>query len=333
MASSSAIELTGSYSCLGYQIPIILGHDEEFKTLILAYEGHHKTSYDQGLTASTWEPRDVFLKLVRKKIPGINVSVIFSTLDKAIRIFQSSSYITSRDYDLLKKLVGLVYTYNLICERQWGRLLDEISIRQKDKRGQETQELAERLQREERAKQAAKEEQESRKRKREEEALFEEEAIKAGVEAEERTETSPSEASPSAAPSSDQSLFVIAGSDPTARPRRGGPQTSTPPPRHTQQIKVSSEELELILATKKSLDNKTKVNWPAHKGSREHDRLGPEAVLDLAETVVEGETGPYLPGAVVVPSTKLPDFTYISFRKFHDKNEENPTASWHGPGQ
>lgn len=328
MASPSSNELTGSYGCLGYQIPIVLGHDKEFKTLVLAYQGQSKAAYDQGLLGSNWEPRDVFLKLVRKKIPTFNVSVIFSTLHKAIRIFQISSYIYSRDYDLLKKLVNLVFEYNLICDTQWGVLLDEISTRQRDKVGVETQELAARLQR---AEQAGKEkERESLKRKREEEAQFEEEAVKATLVAEEKFKTSPPGASSSEAPSSGQALFVIAGSDPTARPRRGAPQTSIPPRRHTQEIKVSAEELSLILATKKALNAKEKVNWPALRGSREHDRLGPEAILDLAETVVEG----VLPGAVIVPpGTKLPEFTYISFRKFHDKNETNPTATWHRPGQ
>lgn len=72
---------------------------------------------------------------------------------------------------------------------------------------------------------------------------------------------------------------------------------------------MSSEELALIRAVKLALDSKERVNWPAHKGLPEHDRLGPDAILDLAETIVDG----VLPGAVIVLASELPSFTYISF--------------------
>lgn len=291
---------TGTYLCQGYQIPIVLGHVVEFVTLAHAFEGRSRTAFDQGLQRSGHPPRDTFLRLVNRKIPGLNSSVIFSTLDSAIHIFGRSCYIVSRDYDLLKKLVSFAFDYDLIAEEQQGQLREEIGIRQRDLEGVETRRAA--------ARQLQQQEADS-KRKREEEALFEEEAVRASLEAEKKFKPSPSEASGSAAPSSNQSLFVIAPTVPTGRTLRSTPPVHVPPARHTQEIKLSSEELALIRSVKLALDAKERINWPAHKGLPEHDRLGPDAILDLAETVVDG----VLPGAVITPASELPAFTYISF--------------------
>lgn len=293
---------TGTYRCLGYLIPIVLGHIAEFLTLAHAFEGQNKAAFDQGLQSSSHPPRDTFLRLVNRRIPGLNASVIFSTLDSAIHIFERSSYIRSRDYELLKKLVRFAFQYDLIAEEQQAQLREDIKIRQRDLEGVETQRAAARQLQAQQADAIA-------KRKREEEALFESEAVKASIEAEKKLKPSPSEASGSVAPPPTESYFCIAGADPRARTRSGTSSAYVPPARHTQQIKVSAEELSLILSVKLALDAKEVVNWPGYKGLPEHDRLGPEAVLDLAETVVNGE----LPGAVVVPASELPEFTYISF--------------------
>lgn len=312
------------YQCQGYQVPNALGQNVEFLTLCNAYEGRSKAAYDQGIQESPFynDNRNTFLCLVRKR--SLNVSQIFSTLHTAIRTFQTSNSIASRDYDLIRKLVDFVYGYNLICDTQWPLLRDEIHLRQRDLKGQEAQALAQRLQRE-RVASRARIVEEALERAREEEALFDRECIEATIAAERRANPSPSEASGSGTSASAQSLYIIAGRDPTARSSRRSSPAITPPPRHTQKIKVSAEELALILAIKLSLDQKTLINWPAHRGSREHDRLDPEAILDLGETVVDG----VLPGAVVVPASELPaEFTYISFRQFHDRSIANPVATW-----
>lgn len=306
---------TGTYACQGYKIPIVCGHIVEFLTLAQAFEGRSKAAFDQGLQSSSSPARDTFLRLVNKKIPGLNSSVIFSTLDSVIHIFERSCYIDSRDYDLLKKLVRLVFDYDLIFEEQQAQLREDIGTRQRDLEGVETRRAA--------ARQLQAQQEVASKRKREEEALFEEEAVRASIEAEKKYKSSPEEASGSAAPPASQSLFVIAPTVPTGRTLRSTPSAYVPPARHVQEIKVSSEELALIRAVKLALDAKAVVNWPAHKGLPEHDRLGPDAILDLAETVENG----VLPGAVVVPASELPSFTYISFAsgRARVKHESNPT--------
>lgn len=281
-SSSTSTGPTGSFTvCQGFNIPISLGHSPEFMTLCKAFDGRSRTAYNNGFQSSPIPSRDTFLRLANKKIPGFNVSVIFSTLDTAIVAFERSSYVTSRDFELLKKLAYFVFDYNLICERQWGLLLDNISIRQKDREGVETQAKADKQLREWAAAKR-KEEEETLKRKREEEALFEEGAVRAAEEAEKKHKRSPTRASGSAAASPRQSLFVLAGRDPiTGAPiRHGPPGAYVPPPRHTQEIKVSVKELALIRSVKLALDAKERVNWPAHKGLPEHDRLGPDAILD-----------------------------------------------------
>lgn len=154
---------------------------------------------------------------MNKGIPGFNVSVIFSTLDNAILAFERSRHVTSRDFELLKKLFYFVFDYNLICERQWGLLLDNISIRQQDREGVETRAKAGKQLREWAAAKQ-KEDEETLKRKREEEAVFEEEAIQAVAEAEKDAKRSPTRASGSAVAPPRQSLFMLAGRDPITKP-------------------------------------------------------------------------------------------------------------------
>jgi hypothetical protein len=70
---------------------------------------------------------------------------------------------------------------------------------------------------------------------------------------------------------------------------------------------ISPEELALIVAFRQALDQKDRINWEAYRGLKEFDRLGLEAILDLADLVVDGT----LPSARVVPASQLPAVVHI----------------------
>lgn len=102
-----------------------------------------------------------------------------------------------------------------------------------------------------------------------------------------------------------QELVVLTGP-------RGGSETGVPPVEPLEKghlpfrVRISAEELALIVAFRQALDNKESVNWQAYVGLKEFDRLGLEAILDLAD-LVENET---LPCAVVVPASQLTPIVY-----------------------
>jgi hypothetical protein len=71
-------------------------------------------------------------------------------------------------------------------------------------------------------------------------------------------------------------------------------------------VKISAEELAIIVAFRQALDKKERVNWQIYRGLKEFDRLGLEAILDLAD-LVEGDL---LPCAEVVPASELTPVVY-----------------------
>jgi hypothetical protein len=71
-------------------------------------------------------------------------------------------------------------------------------------------------------------------------------------------------------------------------------------------VRISAEEFAIIVAFCQAIDQKDRVNWQAYQGLPEFDRLGLEAILDLAE-LVEGNL---LPCAKVVPASELTPITY-----------------------
>jgi hypothetical protein len=71
-------------------------------------------------------------------------------------------------------------------------------------------------------------------------------------------------------------------------------------------VRISAEELALIVAFRQALDNKDRINWQACCGLPEFDRLGLEAILDLADLVEEDK----LLCARVVPASTLTPLVY-----------------------
>jgi hypothetical protein len=60
------------------------------------------------------------------------------------------------------------------------------------------------------------------------------------------------------------------------------------------------------MAFRQALDKKERINWQAYLGLKEFDRLGLEAILDLAD-LVEDES---LPCAQVVSASELTPVVY-----------------------
>lgn len=98
-----------------------------------------------------------------------------------------------------------------------------------------------------------------------------------------------------------QELVVVVGTSPEVPPV--GPLESD---RSPSLVRISVEELALIIAFRQALNNKDRINWTIYKGLPEFDRLGLEAILDLAEQV-EGDR---LPCAQVVPASELRPIVY-----------------------
>jgi hypothetical protein len=76
--------------------------------------------------------------------------------------------------------------------------------------------------------------------------------------------------------------------------------------RTPSRVKISAEELALIVSFRQALDRKERINWQAYLGLKEFERLGLEAILDLAD-LVEDES---LPCAQVVPASQLTPVVY-----------------------
>jgi hypothetical protein len=112
-----------------------------------------------------------------------------------------------------------------------------------------------------------------------------------------RAEVAHLEASP---PPPSQELVVLTGTSgvPPIKPLDTG--------RSPSRVRISAEELALIISFRRALDNKKSVNWQTYKGLKESDRLGLEAILDLAD-LVEDQS---LPCAVVVPASELTPIVY-----------------------
>jgi hypothetical protein len=96
-----------------------------------------------------------------------------------------------------------------------------------------------------------------------------------------------------------QELVVVP--DPTGPPIEQVKRGHSP-----SKVRISAEELAIIVAFCRALEAKERVNWQAYQGLKEFDHLGLEAILDLAE-LMEGDS---LPCAVVVPASQLTPVVY-----------------------
>lgn len=76
--------------------------------------------------------------------------------------------------------------------------------------------------------------------------------------------------------------------------------------RSPSRVKISAEELAILVAFRQALDKKERINWQAYLGLKEFERLGLEAILDLADLVEDGS----LPCAQVVPASQLAPVVY-----------------------
>jgi hypothetical protein len=91
-----------------------------------------------------------------------------------------------------------------------------------------------------------------------------------------------------------QELIVLAEPPPDSEP----PIAVNP----FSRVRISAEELALIVSFRQALDEMNSIHWQIYRGLPEFNRLGLEAILDLAGQV-QGDT---LPCAVVVPVTLRP---------------------------
>jgi hypothetical protein len=74
----------------GHKIPVEVAQALASKFLEEAFEGRSRADFEQGQEFSTWEPRQKFLNLVRKKVPKNDIASLVPT------IASSCSSISSR---------------------------------------------------------------------------------------------------------------------------------------------------------------------------------------------------------------------------------------------
>jgi hypothetical protein len=195
---------------------------------------------------------------------------------------------------LLKRLITFLKEYDLISKGQESALRSEFSTRIPEKRAAEVIRLAraqhaaqEALARE-RAQRAA---EAARKAKREEEEYWNFPEVLAEVAA---AETAHLQRSSNPA----QELIVLAEPSPELEP--------SIPANPSFRVRISAEELALIVSFRQVLDARQSIHRQIYRDLAEFDRLGLEAILNLAGQVV-GET---LPCAQVVPTSTLRPFYY-----------------------
>lgn len=290
MASSSTGVSHHSFDLINgrWIISMLVTSDAEFKLLWTAYEGRNRVKFERGERRSRTDiPLDIFLRLVTRQIRSTNP---VSTLSQVITFYGFCNAVREQDFDLLKRISDFLLDYDIISAGQHSRLRDEICSKIPAKRAAETIRLVRaRRQREEAlARQQAEE--------REEEAFWSSPEVLVEVA---RAETAHQTVPPV------QELVVLAGAP-------GGPELGMPPIEPLEsghspsRIRISAEELALIVAFRQALAQKDRVNWEAYRGLKEFDRLGLEAILDLAD-LVEDNTLPY---AQVVPASQLTPEVY-----------------------
>jgi hypothetical protein len=109
-----------------------------------------------------------------------------------------------------------------------------------------------------------------------------------------------------ARPSPPSQKLVVSASPPSVAASEVPPIKPLESGRSPSRVCISAEELALIASFRQALDNKESVNWQAYKGLKEFDRLGLEAILDLADLVKDLT----LPCAVVVSASELTPIVY-----------------------
>jgi hypothetical protein len=289
MASSSIGVTHHSFDLINgrWIIPQLVTSDREFRLLWTAYEGRNRRRFLRGERGSRTDiPTDLFLKLVTGQIKSTNP---FSTLSQAITFYGFCNAVREQDFDLLKRIIDFLLEYEIISLGQHSQLKDEICRRIPAKRAAETIRLA-------RAQRAREEALARQRAEREEEEFWNSPEVEAEVA---RAEVAHQVAPPA------QELVVLAGPP-------GGAESGAPPVEPLERghspsrVRISGEELALIVAFRQALDKKERINWQAYRGLKEFDRLCLEAILDLAD-LVEGD---YLPCAQIVPASELTPIVY-----------------------
>lgn len=288
MASSSTGFTFQSFDLVNgrWIIPASVTSDSKFRLLWSAYEGRNKIRFQRpGERGSrTSINLDLFLKLVTRQIKSTNP---FATLSQAITFYGRCNAVKEQDFDLLKRISDFLLEYDLISSSHHSALRDEISLRIPSKRIAEIIRLAKAQKDAEEALARQKAEEEEEERFWSSPAVAEEVA---------RAETAHQVAPPS------QELVVL------SRPSESGVPPIEPLERGRSPscVKILAEELAIIVAFRQALDKKERANWQIYRGLKEFDRLGLEAILDLAD-LVEGDS---LPCAQVVPASELTPVVY-----------------------
>lgn len=263
--------------------------DPEFRLLWTAYEGRNKVRFERGERGSASNIHlDIFLKLVTNQIRSTNP---FSTISQAIVFYGICQAVREQDFDLLKRISDFLLDYKILSEHKWNQLRDGISLRILAKRTAEIVRLA-------RRQRSAQEALSQRRAEVEDEAFWNSPEVAAELTVAESALDPPQ--NPPA-----QELVVLTG--PITAAGSGVPPVGPlEANRSPSLVRISAEELALIVAFRQALDNKDRINWQAYQGLPEFDRLGLEAILDLAD-LVEGDR---LPCAQVVPASSLSPIIY-----------------------
>jgi hypothetical protein len=131
MASSFEVPSQQSFDLVNgrWIIPKSVTSDSEFKLILTAYEGRNKCRFQKGPgeRRSTRDIKlDTFLKLVTGQIKS---TCPFNTLVQAITFYGSCEAVRERDFDLLKRILDFLLEYDILTERQYPLLWQEICIR------------------------------------------------------------------------------------------------------------------------------------------------------------------------------------------------------------
>lgn len=260
--------------------------DAEFKLTWTAYEGRDKICFWKGERGSSNSIHlDIFL-LVTRQIKSTNP---FKTLEQAIRFYGLCNLVREQDFDLLKRISDFVVEYHLLSEEHRDLLRTEISLRIPAKRAADIARLVKKRKESEEALALRLAEE------RKEEDFWASPEVAAEVARAERAHLKSRPALPL------QELVVLTGPQPGQPPIEPLESGHSP-----SRIRISSEELALIVAFRQAIVKKERINWQAYQGLKEFDRLGLEAILDPAD-LVENET---LPCAQIVPASELSAVVY-----------------------
>jgi hypothetical protein len=116
-------------SLAGHRVPVEVASDPPFRFLAEAYEVRSRTAVRNDQKSSSWNARQHFLDLVRGKVPKSDVKGLVATIDAAILHYDRIADIGEADFIFLGDLLRFLKDFQIIEERTYAPVAEELKSR------------------------------------------------------------------------------------------------------------------------------------------------------------------------------------------------------------